>query len=189
VGGFSEADYRLRRQRLIVPETKPIDPVLRLGAVRQIRSGAVANKEKVAKHLYCIALLSFSQESRHWNAEELAQKVKQRYFYRRDGMNGHTLVESLQSASAGIPVGKALAHRAENVVVPPDRLPDHQLPRIFQRLPNLLAARYLANASVAGIISKNYHVSCKKRRVRPRKIEQHVVVTRHRDNQHFCDLR
>jgi hypothetical protein len=102
--------------------------------------------------------------------EELTQKVKQRYFYRRDGMNGHTLVESLQSASACIPVGKAFAHRAENVVVPPDRLTKHQLPRIFQRLPNLLAAWYLANASVAGIISKNYHVSCKKRRVRPERL-------------------
>src|SRR5580704_970399 len=178
---FSEAQHRLGRQRLLVAETKPVDLGIRFGAVRQICSGAIANKEKVAKHLYCIALLSFSQESRHWNAEELTQKVKQRYFYRRHGMNGHTLVECLQSASAGIPVGKAFAHRAENVVVPPDRLTEHQLPRIFQRLPNLLAAWYLANAGMAGIISKNYHVSRKERRVRPRKVEQHVVVTRHRD--------
>src|SRR3984893_4780569 len=114
MGRFGEAHHCLRRQRLFVPETKPVDLGILFAAVRQVCSGAITNKEKVAKHLYRVALLSFSQECRHRNAEELTQKVKQRYFERRDGMDGHALVESLQSASARIAVGKAFAHRVED---------------------------------------------------------------------------
>src|SRR5580700_4373807 len=159
---FSEAQHRLGRQRLLVAETKPVDLGIRFGAVRQICSGAITNKEKVAKHFDGIALLSFSQECRHWNAEELAQEVKQRYFQGRDGVNGHALIESLQSTSARIAVGKAFARRAEDVVVPSDRLADDQLPGIFQGLPDPLATWDLADASVAGIVSKNHHVPCEK---------------------------
>ena len=54
--------------------------------------------------------------------------------------------------------------------------------------PNLLAAWHLANAGVAGIVAKNHHIPREKRRVRSRKIEQHAVTTRHRDNLHFCNL-
>src|ERR1700680_1559260 len=142
---FGEAHHRLRRQRLLVPETKPVDLGIRFRAIWQIRFGAITNKEKVAKHLDCIALLSFSQERRHWNAEELPQKVKQLYLQRRVGVNAHTLVESLQSASAGIAVGKAFARGAEDVVVRTDRLADDQLPGIFQCLPNPLATWYFAD--------------------------------------------
>lgn len=104
-------------------------------------------------------------------------------------MNGHTLVESLQSASTRIAVGKVLARRAEDGVVPPDRLADDQFPAIFQCLPNPLATWDLADAGTAGIIAKNHHIPREKRRMRPRKIEQHIVVARHRDNEHFGDLR
>ena len=104
-------------------------------------------------------------------------------------MNGHALVEGLQSASAGIAVGKAFAHRTEDKVVLPDRPADDQRTGVFQCLPNPLATRDLADAGMAGIIAKNHHIPREKRRVRPRKIEQHVVVARHRDNEHFGDLR
>src|SRR5579864_376 len=167
MGRFGKAYHRLRRQRLLMPQPKPIDPGHRLAAVEQIGSGAIANKEKIAEHLDRIALLAFSQERRHRNAEELTQKVKQRYFQRGDGMNGHALVESLQSASARIAISKAFAHRAEDVVVPPDRLADQQRPGLFQGLPNPLTAWHLTDAGAAGIVAKNHNVPCKKRRVRP----------------------
>ena len=51
-----------------------------------------------------------------------------------------------------------------------------------------LAAGYLADAGMAGIVTNNDDIAGEERRVRAREIEQHVVVAGHRDNTHLGDF-
>ena len=83
-------------------------------------------------------------------------------------MNGHALIEGLQSASAGIAIGEAFAHCVENVVVGTDRAAHDQLPGVLQCLPYVLAAGHLADAGMAGIIANNDDIAREERRVRAR---------------------
>ena len=185
---FGEAHYGLRRQRLIVAQTEPVDIGVRLRPIGQIGLGAIADVEEVAEHCHGLALLAFAEQRRHRYAEMLAEQVQQRRLQRGNGMNCHALIESLQSASAGIAFGEIFARGVEDCVVRPDRTANDQFAGVLQGLPDPLAARYLADAGMAGAVAQDHDVTGEERRVRAGKVQQHAVVAGHRDNAHLGDF-
>ena len=72
----------------------------------------------------------------------------------RDGMDGGAQVEGLQAAAAGVAVGEARCIALQHRLQLADRLADDQLARVLQRLADLLAARHLADAGVAGAVGE-----------------------------------
>ena len=84
---------------------------------------------------------------------------------------------------------EALTDRIENAVVKSDGLADHQLPRAIQRLPDPLAARYLADTSMAGTILQDDQIAREVRRVRSTQVQQHAVLPGHRNDLHFRNNR
>ncbi len=102
-------------------------------------------------------------------------------------MNGGAQIEGLISPAAGITIGEGFAHVAQQVFIFAQSVADNQLRRVFQRLTNFLAAGNLTHASVAGIIFDDHDIAGEERRVRATEIQQHTVVTGHRDNLHVGD--
>jgi hypothetical protein len=72
VSRIGETHDRLRRQRLVVAQAKPIDVRVRLGAIGQVGLVAVADEKQIAEHLDRAALLPFAQQRRDRHVEKLA---------------------------------------------------------------------------------------------------------------------
>ena len=103
-------------------------------------------------------------------------------------MDRDSQIEGLQTAAAGIPVGKLLPDLVEDVVVGRDRLTNHQWLCSLQRLPDPLAAGDFANAGMPGIILQNHDITGKKRTMRSAEVKQHAVKTGDRNHRHLGDF-
>ncbi|OBQ38969.1 MAG: hypothetical protein AN484_23750 [Aphanizomenon flos-aquae WA102] len=73
-------------------------------AIAEGRLATVSDEEQVAEHLDFGALLALAEKRRDGLALELAEEVEQGGFDRRDGVDGHAQVESLQAAAASVAV-------------------------------------------------------------------------------------
>jgi hypothetical protein len=100
-------------------------------------------------------------------------------------VNGRAQVEGLRAAAAGIAIREAFAHPTQNIVVHPDRATDDQRPRVLQRLTDARAAGNFAHASVAGIVLEDHDVAGEERPVRTAQVQEHAVMTGHRDDRHL----
>src|SRR5262249_18959547 len=77
---------------------------------------SVADVEQVAQHLNRSPLLSFTEESRDRDLNELAQQVEQGRFDRGHGMDRDALIESLQPATACVPIPELPSHRIQDAI-------------------------------------------------------------------------
>ena len=104
-------------------------------------------------------------------------------------MNRNPQVEGLQTAAAGVIVGKLSPDLVEYIVVSRDRLADDKGFCRFQRLPDAFAAGDFTNASMAGIILQNNDIAGKKRTMRPAEVKQHTVKAGDWNDGHLGDFR
>ena len=168
-------------------QAQPIVLRIRLARIGQVGLGAVADVEQVAEHLHGVALLALAEQRRHRNAQVLALQVQQRGLHRGHRMDGGAQVESLLPAAAGVTVGELRAHGIQDRLQVAYGLAFDQCARVFQRLPDLLAARHLAQSGVAGAVGGDDDVAREEGRVRAGKIEQHAVPAGNRDHSHLPD--
>ena len=185
--GLGQAHDGLGGHGLLVAKTEPVIVGAGVALVGQVGLPAVAHVEEVAEHLHRVALLAFAQQGRHGHFEELAQQVEQRGFDGRDRVDGHAQVEGLQAAPAAVAPGEGAAHAVENGVVPADGLADDEVARVFQRLPDLLAAGHFAHAGVAGAVGQDQQIAREERAVGAAQVHQHAVVARDGDHAHAGD--
>ena len=66
----------------------------------------------------------------------------------------------------------------------PIDLPDHQRPRVFERLPDAFAAGHFAHAGMAGAVFQQDDVAGEERAMRAAQIEQHAVMPGDRNDLH-----
>ncbi|MNT04376.1 hypothetical protein D3C72_1389520 [compost metagenome] len=187
VRGLGQAHDGLGRHGLFVAQAEPVVVGARVGLVRQVGLRAVAHVEEVAEHLHRIALLAFAEQRGHGHAQVLAQQVEQRGFGGGHGVDGHAQVEGLQAAPAAVARGKGAAHAVEHGVVVADGLAHDEVARVFERLADLLAARHLAHAGVAGAVGEDQQVAREERAVRAAEVHQHAVVAGHGHDAHGGD--
>lgn len=74
-------------------------------------------------------------------------------------------VKGLLAAAAGITIGEGGADIGQDVVHRADGLADHEIAGVLQCLPDLLPARHLADAGVAGIVGEDDDVAGEERRM------------------------
>ena len=79
----------------------------------------------------------------------------------------------------------AFPHGIEDRVIVADRLADGKGFRLFQRLPDFLAAGDFAQAGAAGIVFEDDDIAREERPVRAAQIEQHAVVSGDGHDEHF----
>ena len=103
-------------------------------------------------------------------------------------MDRDSQIEGLQTAAAGIPVGKLLPDLIEDIVVGCDGLTNHQWFCRLQRLPDALAAGDFTDTGMPGIILQNHDIAGKKRAMCPAEVKQHAVKTGDRNHSHFGDF-
>jgi hypothetical protein len=99
-------------------------------------------------------------------------------------VNHHALVECLQAAAARVERAEPVAHRAEHGGVCTHGLSHHERRGRDERFADTLAARHFADARVPGTVLEQDQIAREEGRVRPAQVEQHAVVTRHRDDLH-----
>ena len=75
------------------------------------------------------------------------------------GMDGGSLIESLQAAAAGIAIGKAAAHAVQNIVVGGDGMADHQGLRIDEGGADGFAAGHFAYAGASRAVFEDDQIS------------------------------
>ena len=163
MGRFGEAHDRLRRQGLLVAQPQPVDRRVGSLAIGQIGLVAVADEEQIAQHLHRVALLAFAQQRRHRHAEiwpsrssSAASSAVTAWMVVRRSKVCRPRPPASRSANAVRTALRILLQVA-------DRLADHERPRVFERLADLLAARHFADAGVAGIVGQDDDVAGEKR--------------------------
>ncbi len=119
----------------------------------------------------------------------LPEQVQQSCLECRHGVNCDAQVERLQTSSRSVAIRKAASHTVQNAVIAADRLTDDQLARVLQRLPNLVATRYLANAGISRTVFQDDDVPSKEGTVRATEVHQHAVVAGNRNHLQFGDHR
>ena len=110
---LGQPDDRSRRHRFLVADAEPVVVGARILDIRQFGPAPVADEEQVAQHLDRVALLAFAEQCRHRHVEVLAEQIEQRRFDGRHRVDRRPQIEGLQAAPAGIAIGKALAHLAQ----------------------------------------------------------------------------
>ena len=120
-----EAQDRLGRQRFFVTQPEPGVISIRLSAIVERRLVAISDEEEVAEHLNPIALHAVAKQRGDRHINELTQKIEQRAFDRGDRVNRCPQIERLQTSSADIAIGEALAHCVQHGVVLAERSSDH----------------------------------------------------------------
>ena len=185
--GLGEAHDGLRGQRLFVAQPRPVVLGVRLFAIGKIGLAAVADIEQIAEHLDTVALLALAEQGGDRHAEELAEQIEHRGFDGGDHVDGGAQVEGLQAAAAGVAIGELAPDGVEHRLPCPDGPADDESPRILERLADLLAARHLADADMAGIVLQDEDVAGEERPVRARQVEQHGVVPGDRNDPHLRD--
>ena len=93
-------------------------------------------------------------------------------------------IEGLRSPPATIAVRKAGSHPGQNVVVRSDRLPDDQRLRLFESLPDALAAGHFAHPRVTRAVRQDHDISGKERAVRAAEVQKHAVAAGDRNDPH-----
>jgi hypothetical protein len=114
----------------------------------------------------------------------LPEQVEQRRFDRGDGVDRRPQIEGLQAAAAGIAIGEAALHLLQDRGMGAESLADHKRPGVLQRLPDLLAARHLADAGAPALSSSTSRLRVKNGPWAPAQVEQHAVATGNRNDTH-----
>ena len=157
--------------------------------IRQISFTPIANVKQVAPHRDLIALLTRPQQLGHLHAEALAEQVEQRRFQRR-----HRIDPQLKRPGAvaeGIEIRRLVTfvHLLHQPVHARHLLPFHLRYCRDQRLINGFTARRFADAGVTGAVGQHHDIAGEAGAVRAADVEQHAVVTRHRDHLHVGNYR
>jgi hypothetical protein len=199
--GLGLGDDGGRRERGLVANAVPGLATRGLLEVGQVGTLAVADIKKVRKHAYRIPVAAASQQLAHRHPQKLSQQVQQRRLHggedvvhaqvdlvrlpenRRLGRRGH-----LVSRARPVP-GDGTADGVERAMVAADLGADHERDRALERLADALAARYFADADVAGVVLEQHEVADEPGPVRPGQVEQHAVAPRDRDHPHPGDGR
>ena len=92
----------------------------------------------------------------------LAKQIEQRGFDRGNRVNRGAQVKCLCSTASRIAIRKLLLRALHRAAVSADRLANHEFACIFERLTNLLAARYFADANMTGAVREDQQVARKK---------------------------
>ena len=125
----------------------------------------VTDVEQVAKNLNRRSLLSFAEQGGDRNLEELSQQIEQRGLQGGDRVDHDPQVESLQTPSSRIAVGKSAPHLVEDIFVAADRLPHHHRPGVLQGLADPFAPGHLADSYMSMTVLDNQDIAAKERGV------------------------
>ena len=155
----------LRSQRDLVAHAKPVVVCAGIACVTQVSLAAVAHVKQVAQHLHRIALLPFAEQGRHGHIQVLTQQVEQRRFNCSRCMDGGAQVKRLLAPAATVTISKLLLYLLQGTLVGANRLAHNQAARVFQRLPNLLAAWHLAHTRVACVVGQYQQIAREERAV------------------------
>ena len=109
IGRFSQGDDGFGVHGRLMAQAQPVVSGIGLRAVGQVALLAVTNVKKIAQHGYRIALLAFTEQRSHRNAQKLAEQIEQGAFHGRDGVNGHAQVKGLAAAACAVALRKAAA--------------------------------------------------------------------------------
>src|SRR5579883_639512 len=189
MGCFGEPHDGLGRHRLLMAQPEPVDRFVFACDISETGLAAVADKEEIAERLDAGALLALAEQGGDRQAKMLAEQVEQRGLHCRHRVDHHAQVKGLLAAAAGVAVGEFGANGGQDVVAGADGLPDHEIAGVFQRLPDLLPARHLTDAGMAGIVGEDDDVAGEEWRMRAAQIEEHAVASRDRDHLHVSDAR
>jgi hypothetical protein len=88
---------------------------------------------------------------------------------------------------AAVAIGEPLVDHLQQPLPRADRLADDELARVFERAPDLLAARHLADAGAAGAVGDDQQVAREERAVRAAQVEQHAVAAGDRNDAQLGD--
>ncbi len=168
-------------------QPEPVVVGIGLVAICKVGATTITDVEQIPQHLDRLALLALAQQRGHGHAQVLSEQVEQGRLDGSDGVHGDAQVEGLQPAPTRITVGKSLAHGVEHALVVPDGLADHQGAGVLEGLANLLAAGHLAQAGVAGTVAQYHDVAGEERAMGATEVEQHAVVSGHRDHAQLGD--
>ena len=199
--GLDVAGDGLGRERRLVAQARPAVLRLRIGAVGQVRAGAVADVEQVGQHPRGSALLAGAEQGGDGNAQELTEQVEQRRLHRRDHIVGAQvdLVQLPQQGGFGrvsdlmdgglasrlISAGQRSPDIAEDCVVEAQRPADDQPSGSLQGLADGLASRHLADPGVARIVLQHHEVAGEVGAVGAAQVQQHAVLPGDRHDQHL----
>ena len=186
---FRQAHHRIRRHRFFVTQAIPVTFIIRLALIRQRCGFAITDEEQITEHFDFATLLTIAQQRCHVYPQMLPQQIQHCRFYPGNYMNSGTQIKCLQTAPAGITIGKCITHQRQNVFVFTQRFTHHQRNRIFQRFTDFLAAGNFPYPGVTRIIFDNHNITREERCVCTTQIHQHTVMTRHRDDLHFSNNR
>ena len=163
---FGEPHDGVRRHRLLMAQLEPGGLAGLAFDIGQIGLAAVADKEEIAERLDARRCWPSPSSAATGKRQMLAEQIEQRRFHRGHRMDHDAQIEGLLAAAAGVAVGERCAHRRQDVVAGADGLADDERARVLQRLPDLLAARHLADAGMAGIVGEDHEVAGEERRMR-----------------------
>ena len=105
------------------------------------------------------------------------------------GVDRRAEIVGLQSASARIAIGEALADIIQYGVVAADGLADYERSRVFKSLFDAFAPGNFTKAGVPSVVFEENDIAREKRTMRPAEIQQHAVVPGDGDDKHFSDDR
>ena len=149
VSGFCQTHDGVRGHGLFMTKPVPVALLIALTLIGQRRGVTVTHEEQVAQHFDFATLLALAQQRGDVDAQMLSQQIQQRGFNPGDNVNGGTQIKSLQTAAAGVTVGKAAAYCPKDVFIFAERFPDDQFSGLFQRLADFLSAGDFPYAGMA----------------------------------------
>jgi hypothetical protein len=149
---------------------------VRLGDVRQVGPGAVADVEQVAEHRDAVALAAFTEELGDGDTEMLTEQVQQCAFQGGDGVDGGALIVGLPAATMRVEVCVGRGDGAEQAGELSDRPAQQQFAGGLDGTADRFAARGFSDADVAGAVGEDRDGAGEERAVRAAEVEQHAVV-------------
>src|SRR5260370_36832427 len=99
-------------------------------------------------------------------------------------MHRGSLIKRLPTTPPGVPILEPFSHGVQNGVVGTEVASDDQVAGFFENLTDSLSSGNLAHARMAGAIGKNRDIAGEVGRVCAAQVQQHAVVTRHRNDAH-----
>ncbi|VGP13632.1 hypothetical protein SB00610_01110 [Klebsiella quasipneumoniae subsp. similipneumoniae] len=149
----------------------------------------IADIEQVAQHGDGITLLARPQQLADRHIEHLAEQIEQRGLQRRYRVDFQ--FKGPRPFAKGVEIRRLIAfvYLLHHAIQSGDLLTYHLRDRRQQRLVDNLTARGFAHAGVAGVIGQHHDIAGKPGVMRPTDVQQHAVVSGHRNDLHLCDNR
>ena len=154
---LGETHDRVRRQGFFVAQAEPVVVGVRRVGIGQIglACGRRRKTDSRASRPHRAAGLRPARRQRE-GRDAGPSRSSRAEFNRGDGMNRDAQVEGLLAAPAGSRGRQIAARTASRMLLQaPMVLPDDQVARVFERLADLLAARHLADADMAGTVGQD----------------------------------